>query len=311
MIRETCICETPMRSPISACVRSSSKRSRRTSRSRGVTARRSWASVARSSASPKPSSLVPTRVAERVARLVLVAARRRQRRRAVGAGRLERLEHVLLARRRPPRRSRPTVGCAAQVGRQLADLAVDAQRELLQVARDAHRPRAVAEVALDLAEDRRHRVAREGDVARQVEAVDRLDEAQAGDLEEVVEAAPRGAGSGARAGARAAGSARRAARGRRGRGCRGSARTARGRSSARAASGAPARRRSVAGGRRRDHRAHHARRQRSAKWRPMALWTVRRLRAPGSSGAGVRRAGGPDAAHSTSHRTASRLRPGR
>jgi hypothetical protein len=35
MIRETCICETPMRSPISACVRSSAKRRRSTSRSRG------------------------------------------------------------------------------------------------------------------------------------------------------------------------------------------------------------------------------------------------------------------------------------
>ncbi len=60
MIRETCICETPMRSPISAWVRSSSKRSRSTSRSRGVTARMSCSSVARLSARPNPSSDVPT-----------------------------------------------------------------------------------------------------------------------------------------------------------------------------------------------------------------------------------------------------------
>ena len=75
----------------------------------------------------------------------------------------------------------------AQVGGELRDLAVDAQRELLEVARDAHGPGAVAEVALDLAEDRRDRVARERDLAGQVEPVDRLDEAEARDLEEVVE----------------------------------------------------------------------------------------------------------------------------
>ena len=74
-----------------------------------------------------------------------------------------------------------------QVERELGDRAVDLQRELLQVARDAHRPGAVAEVALDLAEDGRHRVAGERDLALEVEAVDRLDQAEARDLEEVVE----------------------------------------------------------------------------------------------------------------------------
>ena len=48
------------RSPISAWVRSSSKRSRSTSRSRGVTARMSCSSVARLSARRNPSSDVPT-----------------------------------------------------------------------------------------------------------------------------------------------------------------------------------------------------------------------------------------------------------
>src|SRR5207247_7512228 len=61
------------------------------------------------------------------------------------------------------------------------------QRQLLEVARDADRPRAVAEVALDLAEDRRHRVAGERNLAVGVEAVDRLDEAERRDLDEVVE----------------------------------------------------------------------------------------------------------------------------
>ena len=61
------------------------------------------------------------------------------------------------------------------------------QRELLQVARHADRPGAVAEVALDLAEDRRDRVGGERDLALGVEAVDRLDQADRRDLEEVVE----------------------------------------------------------------------------------------------------------------------------
>jgi hypothetical protein len=46
---------------------------------------------------------------------------------------------------------------------------------------------AVAEVALDLAMDGRHRVGRERDPAVGVEAVDGLHEAEARDLEDVVE----------------------------------------------------------------------------------------------------------------------------
>src|SRR5439155_3305960 len=71
--------------------------------------------------------------------------------------------------------------------RQVGDRSVDAQRELLQVAWDPYRPRAVAEMALELAEDRRDGVAGEGDVAFGVEAVDRLDEPERRDLEEVLE----------------------------------------------------------------------------------------------------------------------------
>src|SRR3954451_2345382 len=78
-------------------------------------------------------------------------------------------------------------GPAAELARQLRDDAVDAQRELLEVARDAHGPRAIAEVALDLAHDRGHGVARERDAALHVEAVDRLDEPEARDLVDVVE----------------------------------------------------------------------------------------------------------------------------
>jgi hypothetical protein len=92
-------------------------------------------------------------------------------------------------------------GLALQVARQLDDVVVDAQRQLLQGAGDAHRPRAVAQVAPDFAQDGRHGVAGERDVAVEVEAIDRLDEPQAGDLEEIVEGLP-GALVAARQGAR-------------------------------------------------------------------------------------------------------------
>jgi len=62
------------------------------------------------------------------------------------------------------------------VASEVGDDAVDAQRQPLEVARDAHRPGAVAEMALDLAGHRRDGEARERDPARRVEAVDRLDE---------------------------------------------------------------------------------------------------------------------------------------
>ncbi len=71
--------------------------------------------------------------------------------------------------------------------RQLRGHPIDAQRQLLEVAGHPHRPGAVAEVALDLAEDRRHGEAREGHVAVGVEAIDRLEQTERGDLFEIVE----------------------------------------------------------------------------------------------------------------------------
>jgi hypothetical protein len=50
-----------------------------------------------------------------------------------------------------------------------------------------HGPAVVAEVALELAEHRRHGVRREGGLARRVESVDRLDEPERRDLDQVVE----------------------------------------------------------------------------------------------------------------------------
>jgi hypothetical protein len=61
------------------------------------------------------------------------------------------------------------------------------EAQLLEPARDAHRPALVAEVPLDLADDRRRRVRGELHTAVRVEAVDRLDQPDRGDLGEVVE----------------------------------------------------------------------------------------------------------------------------
>jgi hypothetical protein len=67
------------------------------------------------------------------------------------------------------------------------DGAVHAQRQLLQRARRAHRPGAVAEVALDLTGDRRHGVGGERHAACRIEAIDGVDEADGGNLQQVLE----------------------------------------------------------------------------------------------------------------------------
>src|SRR4051794_9389593 len=102
---------------------------------------------------------VPDAVAERLARVVVAGrARRLERRGAVGARGLHRLEDVVGAH---VDRVRHVVDrrLAAELARELRDDLVDAQGELLEVARDPDGPRPVAEVALDLAHDRRHGVA--------------------------------------------------------------------------------------------------------------------------------------------------------
>ena len=75
----------------------------------------------------------------------------------------------------------------AERHRELFDCAVDAQVEFLQPARDLDGPALVAEVALDLADDRRGRVGRELDPAVEVETVDRLEQADGADLNQIVE----------------------------------------------------------------------------------------------------------------------------
>src|SRR4051812_31361899 len=121
-----------------------------------------------------------------LAGLLVLLARAVERHRAVGAGGLARLQYVLDGRARALRdlggRRR-----AAELARELLAARLELDRELLQVARDAHRPAAVAEVALELAQDGGDGETRERRLATWVKAVDRLQQAEAGDLDQVVQ----------------------------------------------------------------------------------------------------------------------------
>jgi len=76
---------------------------------------------------------------------------------------------------------------AADLARQAVAGHREAGAQLLDVARDADHPAAIAEVALDLARDRRHRERGESHVAVEVEALDRLHQAERRNLLQVVE----------------------------------------------------------------------------------------------------------------------------
>ena len=78
-------------------------------------------------------------------------------------------------------------GRALQFFGQLGDRFVDFGHAVVEPAGHPHGPDPVAEVALQLAEDRRRGEGGEGDAALGVEAVDGVEQAQVGDLEQVVE----------------------------------------------------------------------------------------------------------------------------
>src|ERR687891_352117 len=118
--------------------------------------------------------------------VVAVAGGRRERHRRVGLAGLERLQDLLLvhAGRLGKLGDR---GRALELDRELLEELRQTDVQLLEAARYAHRPALVAEVALDLPDDVRRRIGRELDAAVDVEAVDRLDEADAADLHQVLE----------------------------------------------------------------------------------------------------------------------------
>ena len=72
----------------------------------------------------------------------------------------------------------------------LSAILVSSATAFLQVARDAHGPALVAEVALELAQDRRDGEGGERDGAARVEPIDRLDQPERGNLHEVLERLP-------------------------------------------------------------------------------------------------------------------------
>ena len=144
--------------------------------------------LARSSSNSSPASLRADVVGERLRLLVAVAGELGvEREQVVGLPELLRFEDVFFRRSRGVRRARPRSASCAELDRELLDRAVDREVELLQPARHLDRPALVAKVALDLADDRRRRIGRELDAAFEIEAVDRLEQADRADLHEIVE----------------------------------------------------------------------------------------------------------------------------
>ena len=102
------------------------------------------------------------------------------------SARLHRLEHVLggdVEVRRYLKDRRRTL----EALRQLVHGLVHPKRQLLESPRDLDGPPLVAEVPLQLADNRRRGIGGELDLAAGVEAVDGLDEADRADLDEVVD----------------------------------------------------------------------------------------------------------------------------
>ena len=142
--------------------------------------------------------LAAERLGERPSRVGLRGLQRLDDLVLVGAGRLRELRD-----RRGP----------AELRRLRLDRSREPDAELLDPARHVERPRAVAEVALDLADDGRHRVRGELHLALGVEALDREQQADRADLDEVLLRLAAARRTVRRGFSRAACSGRRAARG--------------------------------------------------------------------------------------------------
>jgi len=75
----------------------------------------------------------------------------------------------------------------AELDVELLDRAIDREVEFLQPARNLDRPAFIAEITLDLADDRRRRVRRELHAAFEIEAIDRLEQSDRTNLNQIVE----------------------------------------------------------------------------------------------------------------------------
>ena len=89
---------------------------------------------------------------------------------------LLRFENLFFASRSDARRVRATVGLRPSLTDSFSIARLTREIEFLQAARNLDRPSFVAEIALDLADDRRRRIRREFDAAFEIEAVDRLEQ---------------------------------------------------------------------------------------------------------------------------------------
>ncbi len=186
MMRDTCICEQPTCSAISDCSMSSRKRSRRISLRALVEDPGHLLERDAGLDAVELGVVGADQVAGAGRRALLLVHRGVERSDRAALGGLQRL-HDLLGRALEPAGEVGDRGRAAQLAPQLLARLLDRQAELLQVAGGAHVPGRVAEVAAQLPEDRRDRVAREGEPALGVPAIDGLDEADRCDLHEVVE----------------------------------------------------------------------------------------------------------------------------
>jgi hypothetical protein len=118
--------------------------------------------------------------------VALVVGRSRERARRVGVARFQGVDDVLFLDLGGSGQLRDG-GRAPEVGGQVVEQASDLQVELLQPARDVECPRLVTEVPSNLAHDRRHGIGRQLDPAVEVETVDRLDQTDRADLDEVLD----------------------------------------------------------------------------------------------------------------------------
>ena len=172
-IRETCICEWPIRSAICDCVMSSTKRRRRTRRSRSSRWGRAASSAILPSTSSKSSSSSPIHSAG-----VASSASSLPVGRSSESGRRLWFASSTSSTSVGSSSSRSAISpiegerCSFSVSSEIA--LSTCGHAVVQAARDPHRPGPVAEVAFQLAEDRRRGEGGEGDAALGVEAVDAL-----------------------------------------------------------------------------------------------------------------------------------------